>query len=67
MFYNPAQRRGRFYSRKKSPFASTAAFFLSPSAYNFLIDFLIDLPIRFISQNRREHKPNRRKNFGGLV
>ena len=63
MFYNPAQRRGRFYSRKKSPFASTAAFFLSPSAYNFLID----LPIRFISQNRREHKPNRRKNFGGLV
>lgn len=57
MFYKPAQRCGRFYVRP--PFASTAAFFLSLPADNFLIA----IPIRFSSQDRRGHKPHRRKKF----
>lgn len=40
-----------------------SSFFLSLPVYNFFIA----PPIRFLSQDRREHKPSRRNFFGGLV
>ena len=62
-FINPRTAAEDFTVGKNCHSLQQQLFFLSLPAYNFLIA----PPIRFLSQYRREHKPSRRKNFGGLV